>query len=154
MIFEKSLTVMEELFAKDCQLALATSKDNIPSVRFVDTYYQDGAFYIVTYKNSQKVRELQENKEVALCRDMYRFCGTAYEIGHPLIPENKELREKLIKVFEPWYFQHNNESDEEMCYVKVVLSSGFFYQKGIGYRVDFKAAAAEEFPFEFDIIPA
>ena len=31
--YEKSLNVLEELFAKDYQFALATSNDNIPSVR-------------------------------------------------------------------------------------------------------------------------
>ena len=33
--FEKALKTLEELFSKDYQFALATSKDNIPSVRFV-----------------------------------------------------------------------------------------------------------------------
>lgn len=43
--YESSLQVLERLFARDYQFALATTKDTVPSVRFVDTYHRDGAFY-------------------------------------------------------------------------------------------------------------
>ncbi|GLC30173.1 pyridoxamine 5'-phosphate oxidase family protein [Clostridium omnivorum] len=150
--YEKSLNVLKELFAKDYQFALATSSDNIPSVRFVDTFYDDGAFYIVTYAKSQKVQEIEKNSEVSMCNKLYRFSGTAYNIGHPLYEKNHEIREKLIKVFDPWYFAHNDENDESMCYVKIELRQGFFYKDGTGYKVDFKNKKAEEFPFAFDIV--
>ena len=150
--YEKSLDVLVELFGKDYQFALATSKENIPSVRFIDTFYEDGAFYIVTYAKSQKVIEMCKNKKVALCNKLYRFIGKAHMLGHPLKDENKNIRGKLIEVFSPWYFKHNNEKDENMCYVKIELDSGFFYKDGTGYKVDFNAKTAEEFPFEFDIV--
>jgi Uncharacterized stress protein (general stress protein 26) len=150
--YEKSLKVLKELFAKDYQFALATSKDNIPSVRFIDTFYDNGAFYIVSYAKSQKVKEIEDNPEISMCNKLYRFSGKAYNIGHPLLEVNQEIREKLIKVFEPWYFAHNNESDENMCYVKIELKQGFFYKDGHGYKVDFENEQAEEFPFTFDIV--
>ncbi len=152
-IYEKALCTMNELFAKDCQFAMATVKDNKPSVRIVDTFFEDNSFYVVTYSKSQKVRELEENSEVSLCNEFYRFNGNAYNIGHPLLEENKDLREKLIKVFEPWYFAHNNENDENMCYVKIQLEDGFFHKDGIGYKVNFQLKEAEEFPFNLDIVP-
>jgi uncharacterized pyridoxamine 5'-phosphate oxidase family protein len=46
--FEKSLKVLNDLFAKDYQFALATLENDAPSVRIVDTYYNEGVFYIVT----------------------------------------------------------------------------------------------------------
>ena len=146
-IYEKAMSVMNELFAKDYQFAIATTKDNIPSVRFVDTYFEDNSFYVVTYSNSQKVQELEINSDVSLCNGFYRFTGNAYNIGHPLLSENRELREKLIKIFEPWYFAHNNENHETMCYVKIELKEGFFYKDGLGYKVNFQLREAEEFPF-------
>ncbi|KNY25312.1 pyridoxamine 5'-phosphate oxidase [Pseudobacteroides cellulosolvens] len=149
--YEKSLEILSELFSKDYQFALATSNENVPSVRFIDTYYEDCAFYIVTYEKSQKVIEMHGNKKVALCNKLYRFSGTAYILGHPLKDENKNIRSKLIEVFSSWYFKHNNENDENMCYIKIQLDSGFFYKDGIGYKVDFHAKTAEEFPFEFDV---
>ena len=151
--FEKSMHVMNELFAKDCTFALATSTNNIPSVRFIDTYFYNGAFYVVTYALSKKVQEITVNNQVSLCNKLYRFNGRAYNIGHPLVEENKELREKLVKAFEPWYFNHNDENDENMCIVKIDLENGFFYQDGTGYTVNFVQKEAEQFSFAFDITP-
>ncbi|HAQ40625.1 MAG TPA: pyridoxamine 5-phosphate oxidase [Clostridiales bacterium] len=150
--YEKSLNILEELFAKDYQFALATSNDNVPSVRFVDTFYNNGAFYVVTYAKSKKVKDIEKNPEVSMCNKLYRFSGTAYNIGHPLLEENHSIRKKLIEVFDPWYFAHNNEKDENMCYVKIELKQGFFYKDNIGYNVDFEKRKAEEFPFTFDIV--
>lgn len=149
--FEKSVSVLQELFGKDYLFCLATCSNNVPSVRFIDTFYDDGAFYIVTYAKSQKVIELEQNPDVALTNELYRFTGKAYNLGHPLKESNKEMRDKLIKVFEPWYFAHNNEDDENMCYVKVVPETGFFYKDGTGYKVDFAKKEADEFPFSSDI---
>jgi general stress protein 26 len=152
--YEKSLNVLNELFARDYQFALATTNNNIPSVRFIDTYYDQCCFYIVTYAKSKKVIEMEINNNVSLCNKLYSFNGVAINIGHPLIPQNSEIREKLIRVFEPWYFKHNNENDENMCYVKVELTDGFFYKDGKGFKVDFIAQEAKEFPFEFDMVLA
>ena len=151
IIYKKSLEVLQELFARDYQFALATSNDNVPSVRFIDTFYNDGSFYIVSYAKSQKVMDIEKNSKVSMCNKLYRFSGAAYNIGHPLLEENLEIREKLIKAFEPWYFAHNNENDENMCYLKIELKEGFFYKDGTGYKVDFENKKAEEFPFQFDI---
>lgn len=93
---ETAMIVMTELFSKDCVFALATSNENKPSVRMIDTYYKDGAFYAVTYANSEKVKELETNEKVALCNQAYRFDGIACNIGHPLKSENSAIREKLI----------------------------------------------------------
>lgn len=146
--YTESLEMMTALFGKDCFMALATAKDNIPSVRYIDTYYQDGAFYIVTYANSQKVKEIIANPHVALAIMACRFTGIATNIGHPLDAPNKEIREVLIKAFEPWYFAHNNEADAQMCFVKVELTEGTF-EKGENenaYKVDFKNKTAKIMP--------
>lgn len=58
-VFEKNIKVKKELFAKDWQFALATANHNIPSVRFVDTYFDNNSFYIVTYANSKKVTDIE-----------------------------------------------------------------------------------------------
>ncbi len=152
--YEKALEVMVDLFQKDCQFALATAKDNVPSVRYIDTYYQDEAFYVVSYGLSQKVQEIISNSKVSLCHQLYRFRGNAYNIGHPLKEENLSIRGKLVEVFKPWYFAHNNEADENMCYVKIELEEGFLFKDGTGYKVNFKERSAEEFPFEIDLVLA
>ncbi len=151
-VYEKSLIVLEELFGRDCQFALATSKAHVPSVRIVDTFYDDGAFYMVTYRTSQKAVEICANERVALCDQLFRFSGTAHFIGHPLQQENSRIRSKLVNAFEPWYFKHNNESDADMCYIRIEPKHGFFYKDGTGYKVDFHNKTAEEFPFESEMI--
>lgn len=150
-IFADSLKVLEDLFSRDFTFVLATAKDNIPSTRVVDTYYEDGVFWVVTYAKSRKVQEITENPHVALCNDFNCFQGKAENTGHPLNEANKQIRQKLIKVFEPWYFAHNNEDDAFMCYVKIVPESGFFHKDGKAYKVDFINKTAEKIPFAPDI---
>lgn len=144
---------MTVLFAKDSQFALATAVENIPSVRYVDTFYDEGCFYIVTSAVSRKVHEISENPRVSPCsRRMHAFSGTAKNIGHPLRTENREIREKLIHAFGPWYFKHNDENNENLCLVRIKLEFGFFQNDGTGYKVDFVQKTASEFPFSFDTV--
>lgn len=99
--YEKSMRVLSDLFGRDCTFALATAKDNIPSLRVVDTYYEDGVFWVVTYAKSVKVQAIESNPAVAWCHDFQNFRGKAYNAGHPLREENKAIRETLTRVFEP-----------------------------------------------------
>jgi len=150
--FNKIQCIMKDLFAKDYQFAMATVNVDNPSVRFVDTFYDEGCFYVVTYAKSQKVQDIEKNKKISLCNKLYRFNGEAYNIGHPLIEKNKEIRSKLIEAFKPWYFSHNNENDDNMCYLKIELKEGFIHKDRIGYKVDFKSKEFNEFPFDFDVV--
>ena len=133
--FENAVCVMKERFGRDYQFALSTCVDNIPSSRFVDTYFDGESFYI------------------SLCsRQMNAFSGKAHIIGHPLDPENAQIRSELIKVFEPWYFKHNNEADENMCYIRIDPTAGFFHQDGTGYQINFTEKTVRAFPFTFDTL--
>ncbi|MDY5014656.1 MAG: pyridoxamine 5'-phosphate oxidase family protein, partial [Eubacteriales bacterium] len=49
---------MAERFGKDTIISLATTEDNMPYVRYVNAYYENGAFYIITYALSNKMRQL------------------------------------------------------------------------------------------------
>jgi len=151
--FNEALQVMAYLFGKDYQFALATSKNNTPSVRFVDTFYQDQTFYLVTNRNSQKVQEILVNPKVALTNRLYRFSGEAEVLGHPKDPNLSDLRATLSTVFSDWYFEHNDEEDPNMCYVKINLVEGFFYHDKVGYKVNFMDKTVENIPFDFDIVP-
>lgn len=141
------------MFSKDYQFTFATTDNNVPSLRYVDTYFDGKYFYVMTYGTSQKVKEISLNLDVALCsRKMHAFSGKAYNIGHPLLKENEKIREKLIKVFESWYFKHNNENDKEMCYLKIKPSTGFFHKDGTAYKINFTEKTVIDFPFLFDTV--
>ena len=151
--FESAVNSMKELFGRDYQFALSTSKNNVPSSRFVDTYFDGECFYVVTHRLSRKALEIAENPNVSLCGSkMHSFSGQAHIIGHPLAPENAKIRSKLIAAFEPWYFEHNNEADENMCYIRIEPTAGFFHKDGVGCRVSFPECSASTFPFTFDIV--
>jgi len=146
--FEEAVAAMKLLFQRDYQFALATICDNKPTVRFVDTYFDGSAFFVVTYAKSQKVMDISKNPHVALtCRQLHSFNGIATNVGHPLNPENKIIRKQLISVFEDWYFKHNNEDDDNMCYLRIVPISGFFHYNGIGYNINFAEQTATSEPF-------
>lgn len=151
-IYENAMKLMAELFSRDYQFAMATMADNTPSLRFIDTYFDNGAFYGVTYANTNKMKEIAANPNVALCsRKGYLFSGKAYNIGHPLLPENSEIRSKLVKAFEPWYFKHNNEKDD-ICILKIEPLSGFVHKDGIGYNINFIEKTVETAPFNFNTV--
>ncbi len=149
--FEQALSEMQKLFGKDRQFVLATAKDNAPSSRYVDAYYEGGSFYVVTYGESRKAREIIKNPSVALCNRTSRFLGAAYSIGHPLDEQNAAIRKKLRDVFAYWYDRHNDEADPNMLYVRIDAASGFFHADGTGYEVDFAAKTAKMFPFSSDV---
>lgn len=46
---QKTADIMKERFGKDNIIALATIDNDIPYVRNVNAFYEDGAFYIITY---------------------------------------------------------------------------------------------------------
>lgn len=145
--YDKSQRVLRELFERDYTFVFATCSGNAPYQRVVDTCYWQGAFWIVTHGLSNKVKQLQGNPNVSLCNGFHIFEGTAVNAGHPLLPENKEIRLKLTEVFAPWYFEHNDEKDEQMCFVKMVPHTGFFHRDGTGYQVDFMSQTARLIPF-------
>lgn len=149
--FSDSLKVLDSLFGKDCQFALATSTGNVPTVRFVDLYYMEKAFYLVTYAKSQKVLDLQSNPNFSISKNLYRFNGRAVMLGHPLEEKNSKIRARLTEVFSDWYFEHNNENDENMCYIKLCIDTGFFYLDGVGYKIDMYKENVDVFPFSGEI---
>ena len=46
--------IMIERFGKDTIIALATVENGVPYVRNVNAYYENGAFYVITYARSNK----------------------------------------------------------------------------------------------------
>lgn len=57
---EVTKKVMDERFGKDNVISLATSAENVPYVRCVNAYYEDGAFYIITYALSNKMKQMEK----------------------------------------------------------------------------------------------
>lgn len=146
--FEKLDKKLIRQFGKDRNMAMATSVDNIPTIRIVDTFYLDSSFYIATHETSEKVQQIMDNKYVSLCTNFHEFQGEAINIGHPLDEKNKAIRTLLTEAFSNWYFAHNDESDPKMCYLQVKLNTAFTHFNRFGYDVDFRSQEVTRFPFD------
>ena len=121
--YEEGLRIIEERCGngKDNVISLATialepNEDGKPrpDVREVDAYYEDGVFYITTWAKSNKMRQIEQNPEVAFAvgNEWVSGNGIGENLGWVLDPKNAELRTKLQEAFAPWYDFANNEKDE------------------------------------------
>lgn len=73
---------MAERFGKDTVLALATVENGVPHVRNVNAYYENGAFYIITYALSGKMRHIESNPRVAVAGEWFTGHGKGINLGH------------------------------------------------------------------------
>ena len=132
--------IMSERFGHDSIISLATSANNIPSVRSVNAFYEDGAFYVLTYALSGKMQQIQQNPVVAISGDWFTAHGIGENLGHVLLPENKEIMDILRAAFAAWYDNgHTNEADPNTCLLKIKLTDGVLFSDGVRYDIDFTA---------------
>ena len=83
--------ILIERFGKDSIIALATTIDEIPYVRNVNAFYADGAFYVLTYGLSNKMKQIEANPIVALAGDWFTAHGKGINLGYFGKEENKDI---------------------------------------------------------------
>ena len=131
----KVVEILKERYSQDTVLLIATAKDNVPTVRCVDTFYHDGSFWIVTDLRCNYVKEIQSNKHVMISDGGHnRLWCNAEVAGHPLEEKNKAIREVYMKVFHHWYKEVNNEDLDTVCYIKVTPYKGYIHKDKLGYQ--------------------
>ena len=131
--------IMVERFGKDCVIALATTKDGIPHVRNVNAYYENRAFYVITYGLSNKMRQISQNPIVAIAGDWFTAHGTGENLGYFGKPENAEIAGKLRAAFAEWIDNgHNNFDDVNTCILCIRLKDGLLFSHGTRYEIDFE----------------
>ena len=132
--------IMKERFGKDNVIALATVQNGVPHVRNVNAFYEDKAFYVITYALSAKMRQIDENPLVALAGDWFTAHGAAENLGYFCRPENALLAGKLRAAFSEWIDNgHNDCGDENTCILRIRLKDGVLFSHGTRYEIDFKA---------------
>ena len=90
---------MIDRFGKDTIIALATTEQETPYVRYVNAYYENGAFYIITYALSNKMQHIKNNSVVAIAGDWFTAHGKGVSLGWIKKKENHTITEKLKDVF-------------------------------------------------------
>lgn len=135
---KKSQEIMVERFGKDNVIALATTENDIPYVRSVNAFYEDKAFYVITYGLSNKMKQIEKNPIVAIAGEWFTAHGKGVNLGYFGKPENAEIAKKLQVAFAEWIDNgHNNFSDENTCILCIKLTEGLLLSHGTRYDIDF-----------------
>lgn len=130
--------VLYERFGKDSIVALATSVDNIPYVRNVDTFYMDGCFYVLTYALSNKMIQIQKNNNVSIAGEWFTAQGTTENLGYFCKEENKEIADAMKRIFADWIDNgHNNFEDENTIIVRIRPTHGVITIAEGAFEIDF-----------------
>lgn len=127
--------IMIERFGKDTVIALATIENEIPYVRNVNAYYENGAFYVITYALSNKIRHIKSNPTVAIAGDWFTAHGKGISLGYFGKQENHTIAEKLKTAFAEWIDNgHNNFDDENTIILCIELTDGVLLSHGTRYE--------------------
>lgn len=134
----KAKEILFERFGKDSLIALATTVDNVPYVRAVDAFYEDGAFYVLTHALSGKMKQLEKNPAAAISGEWFTAHGKGVNLGWFGSPENKAIAEKMKTVFAEWIDNgHSNLEDRNTCILRIELTEGVLLSHGTRYEIDF-----------------
>lgn len=132
---EEAEAIMKERFEKDTVIALATAEDGIPYVRNVNAYYEDGAFYIITYALSNKMKQLEKNPVAAIAGEWFTAHGKGVNLGWFGKKENREIAGKLRDAFREWIDNgHNDFDDENTIILCIELTDGLLLSHGTRYE--------------------
>ncbi|OMD62449.1 MULTISPECIES: pyridoxamine 5'-phosphate oxidase family protein [Paenibacillus] len=134
--YDEAMKLLEEQAGnKDGLISLSTialepgaNGKSHPSARIVDAYYEDGAFYTVTYATSGKMQQIAQNPEVAVCIIVENFTadGIVENLGWVCDEKNAEMMTKLRTIFAGWYNEANNDEDPNTCLLRIRLTKGLW----------------------------
>lgn len=135
---KKAEAIMAERFGKDNIISLATSADDIPYVRSVNAFYDNKAFYVITYGLSNKIKQIEKNPVVAISGEWFSAHGKGMNLGYFGKDENAEIAKKLREAFAEWIDNgHNDFSDQNTCILCIELTDGVLFSNGTRYDIDF-----------------
>ena len=127
---------MTERFGHDTLISVATVNGDSPAVRIVNSYYEEGAFYTITYGGSNKMKHIAENPKTAICAEWFTAHGIGENLGWVKDEKNADLMNKLRAAFAEWYDNgHTNEDDPNTCILKITLTDGILFSHGTRYDI-------------------
>ena len=130
--------ILNERFGHDNLIPLATLDGGFPAVRNVNAYYENGAFYVITYASSNKMKQLVRNASCAVCGEWFAAQGIGVSLGWVKAPDNLELFDKLKRLFAGWIDNGHNDFDDKNCIIlKIRLTNGTLFSHGTMYEIDF-----------------
>ena len=128
--------ILQARFGRDSLIALATCAQGMPYVRTVDSYYEDGAFYVLTYALSGKMRQIADNPIVALSGDWFTAHGRAVNLGWFGSAANRPIAARMRELFAAWIDNgHNNFEDRNTIILRIDLTDGLLLANGVRYEL-------------------
>ena len=122
---------MTERFGHDALISLATVEKGKPYVRTVNSYYENGNFYIITYVLSNKMKQIEKEPEAAVCGNWFAARRVGKSLGYVGKKENALLAGKLQNIFSAWYDNgHVDETDLNTCILCIELTEGALFDHG------------------------
>ena len=133
---EQAEKIMKERFSKDTVIALATTEDGVPYVRYVNSYYEDGCFYTITYALSNKMKQIEKNSVVAIAGDWFTAHGKGINLGFFGSKENEVISKKLRAAFAQWIDNgHSDLSGKNTVILCVKLTDAVLLSHGTKYEL-------------------
>lgn len=134
----EALKIINERFGHDTFISLATIDGSRPAVRTVNSYYENGSFYTVTYALSNKMKQIEINPQVAISGEWFTAHGIGENLDWVRDKKNAEIMSKLRAVFAEWYDNgHTNEADPNTCVLRIRLTDAVLFNQGTRYDIDF-----------------
>lgn len=139
---EKALEIMRERFGSDSLIAVATIEEDRPSVRTVNSYYENGAFYVITHALSGKMKQIASNPNAAICGDW--FTAHRNRGKHRACPRWKKRSDCVETsggVFRMVYKRAYQRKRSDTCILRIRLTDGVLLSHGVRYDMDFSTDA-------------
>ena len=135
---KKALEIMNQRFGCDSLISLATLNNGAPSVRIVNSYYENGSFYTITHALSNKIKQIEINPTVAICGEWFTADGVGDNLGYVCDEKNEDIADKLRTVFAEWYSNgHTDENDPNTIILRIRLTDAILFNHGTRYDIDF-----------------
>ena len=130
--------ILIERFSKDSLISLATAADNMPYVRTVDAYYDNGSFFVLTHALSNKMKQIKANPNVAISGEWFTARGKGIDLGYINKQENKAVSDKMKTYFAAWIDNgHNDLEDENTVILQIRLTDGTLVVDNEWIDIDF-----------------
>ena len=142
-VYSRGLEVLEENFGHVVEMSLASAVGGEVAVRDVNAYYTNGKMYVLSKSTNTFMHHISKCPNVGLCHGSHNMQGVAKSLGHPLAPENTELRKMLKKAFSLNYNDYVTESNPDMRIVEISITKAETYTRYHRYDIDLINKCAE-----------
>lgn len=118
MEFSELFDSVMKRFEDGATFALATISDGKPSVRTMCGFSLADKIYFQTDSLMDKVADIKENANIAICIGEIQIQGICIELGHPLNNENSWFIEKYKEIYPEAYTKYSHVRTEKIYEIK------------------------------------